>query len=113
MAGYPYVEQVQDPAAKKALRAVFDALTVLTARVDQLESAALQAGGSPVDAGGQRIQNVGNPQVNQDAVTVAFLRAYVQAQLEGFKGAHGVDGTVDTTGTFVLTIQDGIITEIV
>ena len=111
MAGYPYVEQVQDPAAKKALRDAFDKITTLQARVAALEEASLQTG-SPVNAGGQRLTNVADPKALQDAVTVAFLRAYVSAQLEGFKGAQGVDGTIDTTGTFTVVVKDGIIVSI-
>lgn len=111
MAGYSYVGQVSDPAAQKALRAAFDQITSLSRQLAELQAEVL-SNRSAIDAGGQRIVNVGNPRESQDAVPVSYLKAYVSGQLEGFKGKQGVSGTIDTTATQVVTVKNGIITEI-
>ena len=79
MAGHSYVSQVQDPAAQRALLDVMGQIKALTTRVAVLEASALQTTAS-VDVKNLRIVNLANPQGDQDAVTLATLRAYVAAQ---------------------------------
>lgn len=111
MSGYPYTSQVTDANAQKALKAAFDQIAVLSNRLAALEASALRTT-TTVNAAGQRVANLGNPTAEQDAVTVAFLRAYVSAQLESFKGTNGVSGTIDTTATQLVTVENGLVTEI-
>lgn len=112
MSGYPYVSQVTDANAQKALKAAFDQLSVLTNRLDALEASVLR-NTAALDANGQRVVNVGNPTVEQDAVTVTFLRAFVSAQLESFKGNFGVTTTFSTAGAFTVTVESGLIKSVV
>lgn len=112
MAGYPYVQQVTDPNAQKALKAAFDQISALVHRVETLEAEAIR-NTQPLNANRQRVINVGNPQTDQDAVTVAFLRAFVSSQLEAFKGIGGASGTIDTSAVFIVTVQNGLIVSIV
>ena len=112
MAGHPYISQVTDPNAQKALKAAFDLISALTHRVDTLEAEVIR-NTAALNANSQRVVNVGNPTAEQDAVTVAFLRAYVSAQLEAFKGIGGATGEIDTSLTVVVTVQNGLIVSIV
>lgn len=111
LSGYPYTSQVTDANAQKALKAAFDQIAVLSNRLATLEASVLH-NDATVNAAGQRVANLGNPTAEQDAVTVAFLRAYVSAQLESFKGTNGVSGTIDTTATQLVTVENGLVTEI-
>lgn len=83
MAGYPYLSQVQDPAAQKAIKALADQLNGLINRIVALESATLR-NTTTLNANGQRLTGLGSPQLESDAVTLAYLRAYVQSQVETF-----------------------------
>ena len=83
MAGYPYLSQVQDPAAVKALKAAFDQIAALQTRLTALEAAAVTRD-TTVDAGGLRVSSVATPTAETDAVTVGFMRQYVQAQVDTF-----------------------------
>lgn len=112
MSGYPYLSQVSDANAQKALKAAFDQLSALVHRVETLEATAIR-NTQALDANRQRVVNVGNPTSEQDAVTVAFLRAYVSAQLEAFKGIGGATATFDTSLTFVVTVENGLIVSVV
>ena len=102
----PYVNQVSDRATQQALRAAWDTIADLQRRLTALEAAALQ--GPALDAGGQRITNLGSPSTGTDAVTLAYLRAFTQALTEARLG--GLTATVDTTTTPTLTVQNGLIT---
>jgi hypothetical protein len=84
MAGYPYVNKVEDPSAKSALTNAFDLIASLTARVEALEAAALTATSGVVDAQGARVANVATPQAETDAATVGFVRQLIEAQVETF-----------------------------
>lgn len=79
MAGQPYVGQVGDAAAQSALRAVFDRLATLEARV-----AALEATPDGLNAGGGRVTNVATPVAGSDAATLDYVRQYVQTQIAVF-----------------------------
>lgn len=92
MAGYP-IGQVKDKATQGVLKQVFDQLGILERSLAALRATALVSG-SPYEAGGNRISGVASPEALADAVNVAYLRAYVAAQLalaEGGSGAVEVD----------------------
>jgi len=80
MAGHPYVSQIQDDAAAKAVGKAFADISALQTRVAALEAAALRNTGA-IACNGQRLTNVGTPDAESDAATVAFVRAYVQARM--------------------------------
>lgn len=111
MAGYPYVGQVTDQNAQKSLKAAFDLIFALRNQIDALQASVL-SNAATINANGQRVANLGNPQSEQDAVTVAYLRAFVNAQLESFKGNLGVDAVIDTSATFIVTVENGIIVSV-
>lgn len=106
MGGQPYVNQVGDRATQQALRAAWDTIADLQARLVALEASALQTTG--LNANGQRLTNLGSPQAATDAVTLAYLRAYTQALTEARLG--GLTATVDTTTTPTLTVANGLVT---
>jgi hypothetical protein len=83
MAGYPYVSQIQDPAARNAVKNVFDQLTALQGRILALEQSAV-LNTTTLDAKGQRLTNLATPTAGSDAVTVTYLQQFVQAQVETF-----------------------------
>jgi hypothetical protein len=112
VAGYAYLSQVSDANAQKALKAVFDQISTLVHRVETLEAEVIR-NTQALNANSQRVVNVGNPTSEQDAVTVAFLRAFVSAQLEAFKGIGGATTSFDTSLTFVVTVQNGLIVSVV
>lgn len=85
MAGYNYIGQVQDPAAQRALRDLASRVAALTTRVETIESTAI-FNTVTINANNQRITSVAAPAAETDAVTVTFLRQYIDAQLEAFKG---------------------------
>jgi hypothetical protein len=107
MAGYSYIGQVTDPNAKKALQVAYDLIGTLTQRLAALEAGALQ-GGAPISVNGQRVTNLGDPQAESDAATVAFVRSFSQALTEARIG--GVTAAVDTVATPTLTVKNGLIT---
>lgn len=111
MAGYNYVGQVTDPNAQKALIAAMDLIAVLRNEVDALKADALQRGAA-ISAGGSRLTSVASPEAAGDAANAAYVRAYVAAQLEAFKGRTGSSGTFTTPDPFTVTVENGIITEI-
>lgn len=95
MAGYAGLGQVTDGAAKGCLKTLFDLTGQLTRQLAALQATALVQG-SPYQAGGQRISDVGTPQARQDAVPLQYLRDYVAAQLA--LGAGGGTVAVDGAG---------------
>lgn len=112
MAGYPYVNQITDPQAKKALQAAFDLITKLRGDLDALTAVALQ-NDQTIDANSQRITNVPNPEAVGDAANAGYVRAYGQAQLETFKG-NFFDGSFSTGGApKTITVKNGLIESIV
>lgn len=111
MAGYNYVGQVTDPNAQKALIAAMDLIAVLRTEVNTLKADALLRG-SEINVGGYRLANVGAPTANTDAASAGYVKLYVGAQLEAFKGATGVSGAFTTPDPFTVTVVNGLITEI-
>lgn len=83
MAGFPYVSQIQDPAAQKAVKAAFDQITALANRIAALEQSAILNTGS-LNANGQRLINLASPQAPTDAVTLSAMQQFVLAQVETF-----------------------------
>lgn len=93
MAGYPGLSRVTDPAVAAVLKNLFDQQGILERRLAALDEITLKAS-SPFNAGGERIVNVQSPLEGRDVVTLAYLRAYVQARLS----AAGQAGAVDPAG---------------
>lgn len=112
MAGYPYVNQVTDPNAQKALKSAYDLIGALRSELDALKAIAVTTD-SALNAKSQRIIQVASPQSNEDAATAGYVRAYVAAQLESFKGQAGVNGTFLTADPFTVTVTNGQISSIV
>lgn len=83
MAGYPHLLGVTDPATQKALKKAFDDIRALQTQLAELRSAAV-VNSATLNANGQRLSNLGAPTQESDAVTVSFLRQYVQAQVDTF-----------------------------
>lgn len=110
MAGHPYVSQLTDPNAQKAVKAAFDQIAALTQRLAALEAAAV-VNTAALDAKAQRIVHVADPQAVSDAATAGYVRAYVAAQLETF-GRTGVSGTFTTPDPFTVTVASGQIVSI-
>lgn len=83
MAGYPYVGQVTDPNAARSLKAAFDQIAALSARIQALEANALLNTGT-LNANNQRLTNLATPSQPTDAVTLAFMQQFVLSQVETF-----------------------------
>ena len=84
MAGYPYVNQVADANASKALKAAFDLITALRSELDALKASAL-TNAAAINANSQRVIAVADPQSVTDAANAGYVQAYIAAQLEAFK----------------------------
>lgn len=112
MAGYQGLGRIQDPATQAVCKSLFDLIAALDRRLTTLEGVALTRAQGAVDAGTARLTNLSAPSAGADAVTLAYLRGYVAAQLDAFKGS-GVNGTIDTTAAQLVTVENGLITEIV
>ncbi len=80
MAGYPGLTRVADRATMDCLKQAFDLIAMQTRRIDELETQVLTLSTSTVDVESRRLVNLADPTQEQDAVTVHFLRAYVEAQ---------------------------------
>lgn len=111
MSGYAGLGRITDPATQAVAKQLFDLINALTTRVAALEADALQSGAA-ISANGERLTNVADPQATQDAVTLAYLRAYVASQVASVTAA-GATGEIDTTAAQTVTVTRGIITEIV
>lgn len=74
--GYAGLGRITDTATRETLRVVSDRVSSLETRLATLEETALQVG-SPVDAYGQRVQRVANPQQPFDAVNLQTLRRFI------------------------------------
>lgn len=94
MAGYPGLGRIKDPDTQAVCKALFDANNGLLRRLAQLEAEALRQG-SPFQAGGERISNLGLPQDPADAVSVAYLRQVLAARGGGAVGAVDTNGALD------------------
>lgn len=84
MAGHPYISSIQDRAAQGALLNALGIIAKLEARVAALEASALTSADNTIDAQSKRIANLADPQDEQDACTVAFVRQLMEAQVETF-----------------------------
>lgn len=113
MAGYQNLGRITDPAIYSVCKQLFDLNAQLLRRLETLEGEALRQGQSaqPFNAGGTRISDLGRPTLASDAVTVQFMREYVTAQL-ALAIPAGATGTIDTTATQTITVENGIVTKI-
>lgn len=75
-----YVARVTDPVIQQALRLIGDRLASLETLFKDLDARVLKTG-SPVEAYGQRIRDLADPQRSTDAVNLQTLRRYVQSAL--------------------------------
>lgn len=89
-----------------------DLIGTLRRDLDALRAAAVVNTGN-LNANGQRLTSLADPQANSDAATAGYVRSYVAAQLDSFKGQAGIDGAFTTADPFTVTVVDGLITEIV
>lgn len=80
-----YVQRVADPVIKQALRLFSDRLAALETLFRDLDGRVLKTG-SPVEAYGQRIKDLADPQRGTDAVNLQTLRRYVQTTLQVERG---------------------------
>lgn len=83
MAGYAYLNTIPDEATRRVVKDLMDEINRLRQQVAALETTAVR-NTTAIDANGQRVTNLATPTQESDAVTVAFLRAYVQAQVGTF-----------------------------
>lgn len=75
-----FLSKLRDADMRIGLRGLVDRLVAVEGKVSTLDSTVLKTG-SPVDAYDQRIKNVADPQRNTDAVTLGYLRKYVNATI--------------------------------
>lgn len=106
MPGYPGLGRLTDPATRDVVKTLFDELGALRRRLEALEAEVLRAR-ETVDAGRVRITHVATPQEGSDAVTLAYLRAYVQAHLP-----TGATGTINTAAVQTVAVENGLVKEI-
>lgn len=111
MAGYQGLGRITDPATQTVCKQLFDLIAALDRRLTALEGVALTRNQGEVDAGATRLTDLLSPEADTDAVTLRYLRGFVAAQLEAFKGT-GVDGTIDTTAAQTIEVENGLITSI-
>lgn len=104
-----HVGQVKDPATQAALRDLTSRVVGLQTRVTQLEAVAMTAAGV-INAQNQRISNLADPGAAQDAVTVAYMRQFVQALIDA--SLVGLSGTFDVSVTPNVVLVDGQVTSI-
>lgn len=84
MSGYNYLNQVTDPGAQRAIKALIDRVAALEKSLTTLQGAAL-TNTAAINANSQRVTAVADPQSDQDAATRKYVQTYVAAQLETFK----------------------------
>lgn len=111
MAGYPRLSQISDQATRALLKSALDQIQQLKSELAALSAVAVR-NNTALDANDQRVRRVANPDALTDAVNVQYLRTFSQANLEAFKGSLGVDGTIDTTAAQLVTVKNGLITNI-
>ncbi len=80
-----YVQRITDPIIQQALRMVGDRVAALETLFRDLDSRVLKTG-SPVEAYGQRIKDLADPQRNTDAVNLQTMRRYVQSVIQVERG---------------------------
>jgi hypothetical protein len=102
---------IADKAAQQTIKQLQDRVGELEALVKGLADTVLRTG-SPVNAYGQRIYNLGTPQAAQDAVTLAFMKRYVQVLVNSSvvppsAPVPGVPGDPNTLPSDALPLYDG------
>jgi len=90
MSVYPHLDQIQDPAARTAVKLLYDRVAALEAT-----AAASQGLGSPTAAvagAQQQVINLADPQGPTDAVNVRTLRIQIQSAFQQALRTLGVSG---------------------
>jgi hypothetical protein len=109
-ATYPFLSRINDEATRSALRLAADRISRLEAQLAQLSATVLKTG-SPVNAYGQRISNVGDPQSPSDAVNVSAMQRYVaQATRQAVPAPSvppGIPGNPNTIPSDAQPLYDG------
>lgn len=82
---------VKDPIVQRLFRNLQDRISGQDEQLQDLKTYALKAG-SPVDAYGQRLKNVGQPIARDDAVPLWYLRKFVSEQALVAEHRAGGDG---------------------
>jgi hypothetical protein len=104
--------RVVDPATRQVVQILQDRVSQLEAQLLALQATVLKTG-SPIDAYGQRIENLAQPQGPNDAVNLSTLRRYVQTAVATLRVAPeseavpGVPGTPNTIPSTALPLYDG------
>jgi hypothetical protein len=83
MAGYQGLNSITDPSVREVVKGLFDEINALKRKVADLQSTAM-VNSATIQANGQRLTGLALPAAETDAVSVAFLRQYVQAQVDTF-----------------------------
>jgi len=76
-----FLGRVQDTTMANGLRRLIDRFVALEGQVTSLDQTVLKTG-SPVDAYEQRIKRVGDPKYDTDAVSLGYMRKFVNATIQ-------------------------------
>ena len=103
---------ITDPTARLVIQMLQDRLAVVEADLRTLQTTALKTG-SPINAYGQRIEALADPQVATDAVNYQTMRRYVQIytraqQATPASPAPGIPGTPNTPPSNAEPLYDGL-----
>lgn len=79
MSGYQGLGRIKDPPTQAVCKSLFDLTAQLQRRLVVIEETALLQG-SAYDAKGERLSNLDAPVAASDAVTLEYLRAFVEAR---------------------------------
>src|SRR3989304_6494040 len=80
MAGYQGLGPIKGPPTQAVCKSLFDLTAQLQRRLVVIEETALLQG-SAYDAKGERLSNLDAPVAASDAVTLEYLRAFVEARV--------------------------------
>lgn len=106
-----FLGRISDATTANGLRRMVDRLISIESRVTDLDATVLKTG-SPVDAYEQRIRRVGDPKYDTDAVSLGYMRKFVNATIQALDppsiptrdaGAGTNSGAQPPTGTFTAT----------
>lgn len=77
---YPSLDQAQDPAVRQVLKLIFDKIGLLEAQAAGIGTVN-QPLTTPLDAAGNRLTALADPTAATDAVTLQYLKQYVQGAI--------------------------------
>ncbi len=91
---YAFLTQIRDRAIRDAVKLALDRITALEAQLTALGTvtAPLETN---LDAAGHKLTALANPTADQDAVTLRYLKTYVESRLSA-AGLIGPDGQAAT-----------------